>query len=126
MKRLLPAGILLLFIFCTAFFGKMMVKKQCDKALISLEALKNDYIADNIKDAEKDAELIIKEWKASEMRIAPFVNRELTEAVDTSLKGIAYGIKNESRDNVLYNYISAEIALKQIADEQSLKLASFF
>lgn len=126
MKRLIPAGILLLFIFCTAFFGKITVKKQCDNTLVSLESLKNDYISENIKSAEKGAELIIKEWKASEVRIAPLVNRELIEAVDTSLKGIAYGIKNKSRDNVLYNYISAEIALQQIADEQSLKLASFF
>lgn len=126
MKRLIPAGVLIVIIICVSVFGKIIVDRNCTEVSKKLTEFKKQYLTEDTEQAEKSAEELQKQWQKCEKRISPFANRELIDNITISLSRMKNSIENNAYDNVLYEYSSVKIYLDKIIDEQSLTATSFF
>lgn len=126
MKRLIPAGVLIVIIICVSVFGKIIVDRNCTAVSKKLTEFKKQYLTEDTEQAEKSAEELQKQWQKCEKRISPFANRELIDNITISLSRMKNSIENNAYDNVLYEYSSVKIYLDKIIDEQSLTATSFF
>ncbi len=125
MKRLIPAGILLLFIIIVSVAGKKTIYRGCSSFSQSLEACKQALEKNDIKTAEKEANSAKKEWDRYKTAISLFANRRLTDEIEQGINHLEGYIEGKDISGAIHEYKTIKSILGKLKAEQRFSIESF-
>lgn len=117
MKRLIPAGIILIFLIAICVFSHTYTDKICEQAIKDVENYYNKNIsADTLQDT----------WNEHKEKMSVFVNHEFLDEMSIYVGQLsAFENKQDSPETALI-YKNIETFLSLIKEEQKFAIHSFY
>lgn len=117
MKRLIPAGIILIFIVSLCIFSHLYVDRICEQTLDDINAYYNQIIT---------ADTLQNSWQQRKEQMAIFVNHGFLDKISVYIGQLALTTEenNHSASDTVYKNIQTVLSL--IKEEQKFELHSFY
>ncbi len=124
MKRLIPAGILLVFVILTYFLSTTYILKSCNSTLELVETAINEYTENNL--AKEISKEIKDYWQKEEKILSLFVNHKHIDEVELAISSMI--VYASEKDNVLFyeNADKIKVLIHQIKEETKISTHSIF
>ena len=124
MKRLIPAGILLVLVIVTYVTSLFFITDSCDKTKKLLDNSVTTYTQN--KTAEKEAKAVEKFWNKKEPLLSVFVNHDRIDDIETAISLLNVYAKNPD-NQLFYEYAdNIEMLIHQILEDTKFTMHSIF
>lgn len=115
MKRLIAAGILLVFVITVYIFGYIYITKTCDTATDMLNECGKLY--NNNEQAQECAKKLEKFWNKKEGTLSVFANHEHIDDIELAIGSLVIYSKTKNNE-IFYEYLNtAKTLLHQLIEE---------
>ena len=124
MKRLIPAGILLILITLAYFLSQSYIIDTCDDAKELVEICEEDYRGG--KDAYLAAEKIEHLWEENEKPLSFFVNHDRIDDIELELSSLLLYSRSDEEE-LFYEHIERlKMLLHQLKEDTKINAHSVF
>lgn len=117
MKRLIPAGIILIFIISICIFSNIFIDRACEQTIDDINA----YYDQNIS-----ADVLHDSWNRQKEKMSLFVNHGFLDKISVYIGQLTMGESesNPPESDTIYKNIKTILSL--IKEEQEFDLHSFY
>lgn len=124
MKRLIPAGILLLTVILAYFFSMNYVTNTCERTNELIKMCETEYSESGT--AEKTAAELKQYWSEKEDGLSFFVNHERIDDIELEIASLVLLSKKES-EVMFYEHIeNLKMLLHQVKEDTRINIHSIF
>ncbi len=124
MKRLIPAGILLILIILAYFSSQSYIMDTCNDARELVEICEKDYR--DGKDAYQAAEKIEHLWEDNEKPLSFFVNHDRIDDIELELSSLLLYSRSDEEE-LFYEHIERlKMLLHQLKEDTKINAHSVF
>lgn len=124
MKRLIPAGILLLTVILSYIFSLSYITSTCNEVNDLIDKCESAYI--NGENSYETAEKLKDTWSGKEKILSLFVNHDKIDDIELELSSLLIYSKSDS-SNIFYEHIAVlKMLLHQIKEDTEINSHSIF
>ena len=124
MKRLIAAGVLLIFVITAYIYGYLYIDTACDTAKQYLKNCISVYGSN--EDALNEAEKLEKYWSSKESGLSFFANHADIDEIELAINSLKT-YSNTKNNEIFYEYSgTVETLLHQLMEDTSPNIHSIF
>lgn len=126
MKRLIPAGIILIFIVTLCVGSNVYVKKTCKQTITDIEDYYTECITSDKNSINSLSQNLKSEWNSRKDKLELFVNHTFLDNISLQITKLITHIVNENHESALLDFEQIKELFEQVISEQTFSLNSFY
>lgn len=126
MKRLIAAGILIIFLVVLCITHHFIIESSIDTLKKHTENYSVTYKSGNFEELSSIAEVLSSDWEKRRVTLSLFVNHNILEEIDISVESISAYVETQNYDLSFTEHAILEERLKELKIDSSLHLENIF